>query len=139
MADYSLNLIGYFVQDKMEGLPSSSGIYVVYRGLLDGERNIAILKELLFIGETENLNHSMNSRDNHTKFSESLQDGEKLFYCYAKIETDSQVRKDIATVLVSHSLPTLNDLDTEALDLHDMVINIEGDSHAFLPSTLKVD
>lgn len=139
MADYSLNLIGYFVQDKMEGIPSSSGIYVIYRGLLDEERNIAVLKELLFIGETDNLHHSMNSRDNHTKFSESLQDGEKLFFCYATIEADSQVRKDIATVLVSHSLPTLNDLDTEVIDLHEMVINIEGDSHAFLPSAIKVD
>ncbi len=138
MAEYSLNVQGYYKQGMTGGVPSSPGIYIVYRGIHDTDNNRAILKELLYIGETSNLESCMNNSDNIRKYSESLNDQETLFFCYSSYDGESQTRKEIAKMLVSVTLPTLNDLDTEVSVPDGATINIEGDRHAFLPSKISI-
>lgn len=138
MAVFSLNVQGYYKQGMTRGVPSSPGIYFVYRGIHDTENNRAILKELLYIGETSNLESCLNNSDNIRMYSESLNDQETLFFCYSSYNGESQTRKDIAKMLVSVTLPTLNDLDTEVSVPDGAIINIEGDRHAFLPSKISI-
>lgn len=136
MDEYSLNLKGYYLQDMMGAVPSSPGIYVVYRGHHDLENDFAILKELIYIGESDNLNLCLNEQKNYRRCLELLQEEEKLFFCFAITEVEEQIRKKITNILVECSLPILNDFGTNN-DSHDIAINIEGDSHAFLPSKLN--
>lgn len=138
MAEYSLNVQGYYKQGMTGGVPSSPGLFIVYRGIHDTENNRAILKELLYIGESSNLESCMNNADNIRRYSESLQDQETLFFCYSRYDGDSQIRKELVNMLVSVTLPTLNDLDTEVNVPEGAVINIEGDRHAFLPSKINI-
>lgn len=138
MAEYSLNVQGYYKQGMTGGVPSSPGIFFVYRGIHDIENNRAILKELLYIGDTSNLESCVNNPDNIRRYSESLHDQETLFFCFSRYDGDSQIREEIAKMLVSVTLPTLNDLDTEVTVPDGAVINIEGDRHAFLPSKINI-
>lgn len=138
MAEYSINVKGYYKPDMMGGVPSSPGIFIVYRGIHDIERNMAILKELIYIGETSNLHSSMNSHDNINLYSESLQTGETLFFCFAQYQGTDLVRKNIADKLIEVTLPTLNTTNSSSHVAENSIIKIEGDRHAFLPSRISM-
>lgn len=138
MVEYSINVQGYFMEDGMSCIPSSSGIYLVYRGFHDMENNRAILKELLYIGETSNLNDSLNNKLNLNQYTKFLHDDERLFFCYASVEDNAQTRKNIANRLVCVTLPSLNVEDANANTNDNIIIRIEGDRHAFLPSKVNV-
>ncbi len=138
MKEYSLKLQGYYKQGMTGGIPSVPGIFVVYRGVHDMEHNLAILKELLFIGESSNLEECINETAKLKSCSESLQEGEVLFFCFSSDIADEQKRRDVTKMLVSVTLPTLNDLDTEVSEPEGAVINIEGNCHAFLPSKINI-
>lgn len=136
MAEYSLDIQGYYLQGKSDCIPASQGIFFVYRGLYDKERNMAILKELLYIGETSNLNTSVNNQDN-SKYSKSFFEDERLFFSYAIIAGSENERKQIANILIKVTLPSYN-IDASSISNCDgSIIRIMGDRHAFLPSIIN--
>ena len=138
MAEYLINVQGYYKQDMMNGVPSVPGIFIVYRGIHDTNRNRAILKELIYIGETSNLNISMNNHDNINYYSQSLQNGETLFFCFAQYQGTNQDRKIIANMMIAVTLPSLNNANNSTQLVENSIIKIEGDRHAFLPSRISM-
>ena len=86
MKSFIINIQGYYLDESRKFFPLTSGIYFVYRGIHDKERKRAILNELIYIGETDNLYQRHNEHDRRQDFLNSLREGEVLFYCYA--ETD---------------------------------------------------
>ena len=85
MSKFTINVQGYYLDESRKDFPLSSGIYFVYRGIHDIERNRAILNELIYIGETDNLRQRHNEHDRREDFLNTLGEGEVLFYCYAKL------------------------------------------------------
>lgn len=138
MAEYSINVKGYYKEDMTGGAPSTPGIFFVYRGVHDIERNRAILKELLYIGETSNLHGCLNRVDNINQYSASLQTGECLFFCYAEYQGTEEECHNIANMLIEITLPSLNNISETKHTIEKSIIRIEGDRHAFLPSRISM-
>lgn len=138
MAEYSIDVKGYFKQDMMGGVPSYPGIFIVYRGIHDIVRNMAILKELIYIGETSNLNLSLNNQDNISLYTQSLRESETLFFCYAEYQGTDEERHNISNMLIEITLPSLNNISEIRHIIENSIIKIEGDRHAFLPSRINM-
>ncbi len=131
---YSLNINGYFRDAVRDRFPDEAGIYFVYRGTLDPVRHWATLKELLYIGETNDMHARHNDHDRRGDFFDQLRPGEMLFYTYALTDYTEQERRRIEAALVYELLPPLNTQATVSFGYPPTRIEIRGDRHAFVPN-----
>lgn len=136
MKSFSIYVNGYFLDESRKKFPSVSGIYFVYRGVYDKENNRAILNELIYIGETDNLFQRHNDHDCRQDFLNTLGEGEVLFYCYAETSCSEGERKQIESALIFAILPSLNKKGTTSFDFPTTEVKIGGDRHAFVPSSI---
>ncbi len=136
MKNFTINVQGYYLDESRKNFPLSSGIYFVYRGIHDKERKRAILNELIYIGETDNLFQRHNEHDRRQDFLNTLGEGEVLFYCYAKTNCTEKERKQIESALIYTILPSLNKKSTTSFDYPTTEVKVEGDRHAFVPSSI---
>ena len=56
--EYRLNIQGYYSDDVRSRFPHSPGIYFVYRGVFVPHLKTVTLRELLYIGETEDFSYT---------------------------------------------------------------------------------
>ena len=98
MKNFTIHVQGYYLDESRKNFPSASGIYFVYRGIHDKERKRAILNELIYIGETDNLFQRHNEHDRRQDFLNTLGEGEVLFYCYAKTNCTEKERKQMSII-----------------------------------------
>lgn len=138
MSKFTINVQGYYLDESRKDFPLSSGIYFVYRGIHDIERNRAILNELIYIGETDNLRQRHNEHDRREDFLNTLGEGEVLFYCYAKTSCTEEDRKQIESALIYAILPSLNEKSTTTFNYPTTEIIVEGNRHAFVPSSITM-
>ena len=68
--EYSLNFQGYWREVNKGGVPSKSGIYLVYRCLYNPEQNTVGLKEILYIGQAEDARKRIVNHDKLDEFNE---------------------------------------------------------------------
>ena len=136
MNSFSINVQGYYLDGSRKNFPSDSGIYFVYRGIHDKEKNRAILNELIYIGETDNLFQRHNEHNRRQDFLNTLEKGEVLFYCYAITNVTEEERKQIESALIYTILPSLNEKSTTEFDYPATEVKVEGDRHAFVPSSI---
>lgn len=88
MKQYNINFNGYRRDDKKQTLPHYSGIYMVYRCVYHKESDRVTLKEIIYIGQAEDLNERINNHEKSKKFQEKCKDGEELCYAYANVSLD---------------------------------------------------
>ena len=60
---YSLNFKGYWREKNKEGVPSRSGIYLVYRCVYEKESNTVGLREIIYIGQAVNVRERIANHD----------------------------------------------------------------------------
>jgi len=96
---YTLNFKGYWVKPHIETVPTTPGVFTVYECEYDSEG--VVLKELIFIGKSENLHDSIENLDEHA-FSKNS----KL--CYTVAETDLSNIDAVENALVFAQKPRLN-------------------------------
>ena len=134
---FKLQIDGYFKDAVRERFPEEAGIYFVYRGTLDPVKRWATLKELLYIGETDNMHERHNNHDRRCDFLNQLRPGEILFYTYALTDYTERERKRIEAALIYELLPPLNSQATVTFNYPSTKIEITGDRHAFVPSIVE--
>lgn len=105
MKNYNLIFKGYWVEGRISNIPHNSGIYLVYRCTCDDDG--VILKELLYIGQAENLHDRINNHDKKAEFLRQCQQGEVL--CYSVAEEKKQDLDIIENALIYAQQPRLND------------------------------
>jgi excinuclease UvrABC nuclease subunit len=91
------------------GLPKQSGVYCVYRGTYDKTTDKVSLKELLYIGEAENVYDRFNSNGEHETYEDMekrLRQDEELRFSFAPIQANDRERAEAA--LIYQHKPTLN-------------------------------
>lgn len=138
MKTFIINVQGYYQDKSRNNFPMSSGIYFVYRGILQKENNRAILNELIYIGETDNLYKRHNDHDRREDFLNTLGEDEMLFYCYSITDCSDEDRKIIESALIYKILPSLNEKSTKTFNYPTTEIKVGGDRHAFVPSTIII-
>lgn len=132
-----LEVQGYYRDQSRKGFPHCSGIYFVYRGVFVPHLKTATLRELLYIGETEDLHQRHNEHDKRDKFIAKLQENEELFYSFALTGNISKKQRlRIESTLIYELRPQLNTQNVETYDYDETIINVSGDRHAYVPSQI---
>lgn len=86
MKKYNVTFMGYRRDVNAKTLPSSSGIYMVYRCVFNEDKNTVVLKELFYIGQAFDLNHEINYHARHDEFLAQAKEGEQICYAYARVD-----------------------------------------------------
>lgn len=102
---YSINFNGYWVDDKISGIPATSGIYLVYR-CVQTEDGVT-LKEILYIGQSDNVHDRINTHDKKGLFQSECKDGETVCYSVAEVEPNNL--NIIESALIFAQKPRLNE------------------------------
>lgn len=122
--EYSLYFQGYWREINKGGVPSKSGIYLVYRCLYDPEQNTVGLKEIIYIGQAENAHERIANHDKLDEFKAKLQQGEELCYAFAEVEKDNL--DIVENALVFAQKPILNDKLKDKFNYSPVAIKLDG-------------
>ncbi|MDH6354603.1 excinuclease UvrABC nuclease subunit [Dysgonomonas sp. PH5-45] len=107
---HNLEFKGFTREAIKNTLPSESGLYFVYRGTRnkgnDGKYTCS-LKELLYIGQAEDVNDRVNGTHEHyNDWCSYLKTGEMLYYSMCPV--DSCFLDEIEAACIYHAQPTVN-------------------------------
>lgn len=121
---YNVTFKGYRLEENASGLPEYSGIYMAYRCVFSSETNKVTLKELVYIGQAENVKARISSH----KCSEDLHDGclegEVICYAYASVSlNDLDV---VENALIFAQQPRLNQRLKDSFNYGASSFEIEG-------------
>lgn len=120
---YNINFSGYWIEDNISGIPITSGIYLVYRCILAEEG--VTLKEILYIGQADNLYDCLNNHDNIELFRRECRKDEKVCFSVAEVPKDSI--DIVENALIFAQKPRFNDNDTDKFQYETPVsLIIEG-------------
>lgn len=86
MKKYNVTFLGYRRDANAGTLPSSSGVYMIYRCVYDEETKTVDLKELFYIGQAFDLNDEINHHARRKEFLAQAQNGEQICYAYARVD-----------------------------------------------------
>lgn len=103
---YSLAFEGYYL--KPSGLPHTSGLYCVYKCRDNPERNTVSLKQLLYIGQAEDIGQRHEAHEKKTDWENCLHPGETLCYSYARLDKSELDRCEAALIFINKPLCNAN-------------------------------
>lgn len=106
MKDYILNFEGYWRECNKNGLPTYSGIYLVYRSRYNPKNDTVSLIEIIYIGQTDNIHDRHIKHGKYELFLSLLKEGEELCYSCAEITEDIDL---VENALIFAQKPVLND------------------------------
>lgn len=109
MEEYNINFNGYWIEDKISGIPTTSGIYLVYR-CVHAEGGV-ILKEIIYIGQAKNLHDRINNHDKKDLFKKICEKGETVCYSVAEVAPGSL--DIVENALIFAQKPRLNTEDKD--------------------------
>lgn len=124
MKKYNVTFLGYRRDANAGTLPSSSGIYMVYRCVYNEEKQAVDLKELFYIGQAFDLNEEINFHARHNEFLSQAKEGEQICYAYARVDkADLDI---IENALIYAQKPRLNKNLTDSYNHESAEFQIEG-------------
>ena len=106
MKEFRLHFDGSILDENRELLPSYSGVYLVYRGILNSDRKSLHCSEILYIGQAVDIRRRHQNHENRSLFLSKLNPNEVLFYSYAPVESEDLNRVEAA--LIYKQNPILN-------------------------------
>ena len=106
MKDYILNFDGYWRECNKNGLPTYSGIYLVYRSRYNPQNDTVSLVEIIYIGKTENIHDRIIKHEKYDLFVSQLREHEELCYSCAEVVEDIDL---VENALIFAQKPVLND------------------------------
>jgi len=86
MTTYNINFEGYWLEKNKGNMPHCVGVYVVYRSIYNATANIVDLKEIIYIGQAQDINERINTHDRLADFKDALGNDETLCYACAQIK-----------------------------------------------------
>ncbi len=107
---HNLEFKGFTREAVKHTLPDYSGLYFVYRGIRnqksDGTYNCS-LKELLYIGQAENINERVNGEHEHYEdWCSYVKKGEMLYYSVCPVE--GHLLDEVEAACIYHAQPPVN-------------------------------
>lgn len=103
MKSFNKTIEGYYRDPG--SLPTHKGVYFVYRSTYDASANTVSLKELLYIGEAENVHQRVTTHNRFDDWKRKLRAGEIL--CWSQC-ADALDRKTLEAALIFKHKPPLN-------------------------------
>lgn len=127
MADikkYNITFKGYRLEENASSLPEYSGVYMAYRCDYNKITNKVTLKEIVYIGQAENLRTRILSHNNTKDLHVGCAEGELICYAYASVSlNDLDV---VENALIFAQQPRLNQKLKESFNHNASSFEIEG-------------
>ena len=121
---YSLYFNGYWREINKSGVPSKSGIYLVYRCVYNDKSNTVGLKEIIYIGQAKNVHDRIANHDRLEDFNAQLQRNEEL--CYAVAEVPSSDLDVVENALIFAQKPILNESLKDSFNYGAVTVKVDG-------------
>ena len=124
--DNTFNLhFGGSISDANRGdLPSYCGIYLVYRGVYNKEKNNFACRVIIYIGQADNINDRHKNHEKRAAFLAKCGKDEIIFYSYVKV--DKYYLDRVENALVFKMCPSLNDKLTQTFPYDETTIVSDG-------------
>ncbi|MFI3296609.1 MAG: GIY-YIG nuclease family protein [bacterium] len=107
MKTYTVDFNGYWGDEQKNGIPSESGIYLVYRCKINEQEKKVNLKEIIYIGQSSDVCERLSKHEKYSDFQKQLLEDESLCYSYASVP-DNELNI-IENALVNMQQPQLNE------------------------------
>lgn len=123
MKHFNVYFKGYRRDVQKSTLPEYSGVYCVYRCIHNEDATVK-LKEIIYIGQAQNINVRLNNHDRHDDFVKQLKYGEELCYSYAHVPCCDL--DEVENALIFMQKPILNDRLRDEYNHEEATFEIEG-------------
>lgn len=123
MIDVKLNFRGYWREVNRAGIPNIEGVYLVYRCIYNTENDTVSLKELVYIGQSKDVNQRIAEHSLKGDFTHVLKAGETLCYSVAEVESKLDL---VENALVFMQKPRCNDRLKDNYTFEDASFDLGG-------------
>ena len=124
MRTYNIQFEGYWLERNKKDVPAKCGVYMVYRGKYNQEKNSVDLYEIIYIGQSVNMRERIVNHDHIEAFEDALNYGETLCYsCAAVDEGDLDL---VENALIIAQKPRLNETKQSNLDYSEKRFQVSG-------------
>lgn len=124
MKTISLNFDGYWREVNKDSVPSESGIYCVYACTYNQTAKTVSLRELVYIGESDNVHERLSNHEKLPDWKRRLKAGETLCYSVASVESTDRIRAEAA--MIYHHKPPCNTEYKYSFPYSDTTIQTSG-------------
>ena len=123
--NYSLEFKGYQLESGISSWQMKSAIYCVYAGTYDKSTDTFAIRQLLYIGEAENVSSRIGSHQKKTLWQWYLRDGEEFCFSAAPISPPSD-RYRAEAAMINHHKPPCNTEYVNNFDYDNITITTNG-------------
>lgn len=106
MKTISLEFEGYWREINKGSVPAQSGIYCVYACTYNQSKDTVTLRELIYVGESENVRDRLANHERLPDWQKRLKVGETLCYSVAAVSGSDRNRAEAAVIF--HHKPPCN-------------------------------
>lgn len=106
MKTISLAFEGYWLEINKSGVPAQSGVYCVYACTYNQNKDTVTLRELVYVGESENVRNRLANHERLPDWKKRLTAGETLCYSVAAVSGSDRNRAEAAVIF--HHKPPCN-------------------------------
>ena len=135
MKTISLNFDGYWREINKGGVPAESGVYCVYACTYNQNEGTVSLRELMYVGESENVRERLANHERLSDWKKRLKSGETLCYSVALVSGNDRNRAEAAVIF--HHKPPCNTEYKYSFPYETTVIQTSG-KNALLDSFFTV-
>ena len=100
-----LNFKGYWIDSAY--VPPKAGIYLVYVGKYNKEKDKVTLRKLIYIGEAEDVRDRLSKHEKLSEWQKHVYEGERLLFSMAEVVNPDRERAECA--LIYYHKPPCND------------------------------
>jgi hypothetical protein len=133
---YNLHFNGYWIECNKEDIPEKPGIYCVYECSYNKVLGTVSIKNLIYIGESENVCQSILNHEGNKDWDLLLRPGFQL--CYNFAEANAYDLKRIITAFIFRHKPIANKKCQDNFPFEKTIIRSTG-ATALLSDYFRVD
>lgn len=121
---FNINFKGYWRDENKNGIPTTSGIYIVYHCTYIPETDTVRLNNIIYIGQAENLNERIRTHDKRADFIRECRGTENL--CYSVAEVSAAELDMVENALIYAQKPSLNERFKDMYRYSQAEFHLEG-------------
>jgi hypothetical protein len=104
--EFKQQIIGYYRDKNKNGIPEISGIYFVYTGTYHKYNDNVNLDQLIYIGESGDINNRIMNQEKYSEWSSYLKNDQELIFSYT--EVDGTYRERLEAAYIYKHQPVVN-------------------------------
>ena len=119
-----LSFEGYWREPNISGIPSKSGVYVVYECSYNAQDGTVSLSKIIYIGEAANVNERIANHEKWNKWREQCSASKEICFSFAPISNPDRERSEAA--LIYKHKPPVNDEFKWSFPFDNTTISLRG-------------